>query len=358
MAADRGNEARHAATREAMRRAVEQGVPGVTGQARDVRGTWNGAAGVADLTTQRPRGAGERYRIGSITKTFVATVLLQLEAEAKLDLDDTVDRWLPGAVQGHGHDGRRITVRQVLNQTSGIHDYLADPGFAQRVLTENFLEHRDETWTRDQLLATAMKHRPDFEPGTGWHYSNTNYLLAGMVIEKVTGRPYGEEIDRRVIKRLGLRSTSLPGTDRTLPAPSARAYTRFGGGPDATAYDVTEFNPSWASSAGEMISTSADLNRFVTALLGGELLPPAQLREMKTTVSAEKEYPGERYGLGLIRKRLSCGTVVWGHDGGLHGSHSQAVTTEDARHSMAFNFNTDRAGDLGAVLDAEFCGPR
>ncbi|MEV5509726.1 serine hydrolase [Streptomyces orinoci] len=155
-----------------------------------------------------------------------------------------------------------------------------------------------------------------------------------------------------------------PGAALHLPAryrppaarPPARAYTRFGGGPAARAYDVTEFNPSWAGSAGEMISSSADLDRFLAALLGGELLPPAQPAAMKTTVPAEHEFPGEHYGLGLIRKRLSCGEEMWGHDGGLHGSLSQAASTEDGRHFMALNFNTDRAGSPGAVVDAEFCG--
>ncbi|KNB50658.1 peptidase [Streptomyces caatingaensis] len=348
----------HAAVRQAMDEAVERGVPGVTAQVRDAHGRWDGTAGVADITTGRPRGADERYRIGSITKSFVATVMLQLEAEGKLGLDDTVERWLPGAVRGHGHDGRRVTLRQLLDHTSGIRNYLEDPVVQKRLTTKEFLDHRYETWPRERLLAAALNGPPDFAPGTGWHYSNTNYLLAGLVVERATGHPYAEEIDRRIIKRLGLRSTSLPGTDSRLPGPGARAYTRFGGGAGDTMYDITEFNPSWAGAAGEMISTSADLNRFITALLGGELLPPRQLKEMKTTVSAENEFPGERHGPGLIRKRLSCGTVVWGHDGGLHGSLSQVAATEDGRHSIAFNFNTDRAGDVGAVLDAEFCGRR
>ncbi|MGK5629473.1 serine hydrolase domain-containing protein [Streptomyces sp. URMC 123] len=331
------------------------GVPGVTAQARDEHGVWNGTSGVGDLATGRPRGTDDRYRIGSVTKTFVATVLLQLEAEGRLDLDDTVDTWLPGAVRGNGNDGRRVTVRQLLNHTSGLHEYLADPELTRKILTEDFLDHRSDTWTREQLLAAALRHRPDFAPGTDWHYSNTNYLLAGMIIEKVTGRPYGEEIRRRIVDRLGLRSTSLPGTDTAMPRPSSRAYTRFGGDAGAKTHDITEFNPSWAGAAGEIISTSADLNRFFTALLGGELLPPAQLAAMKTTVSAEKEFPGDRYGLGLIEKKLSCGAVVWGHDGGLHGSQTQAVTTADGRHALAFNFSIDRGGSLNGVVEAEFC---
>ncbi|MFI6354937.1 serine hydrolase domain-containing protein [Streptomyces sp. NPDC050743] len=345
----------HAATRKAVEAAVRAGVPGVTATAKDAHGTWSTTAGVGDLRTGTPRSTADRYRVGSITKTFVATVLLQLEAEGRLSLDDTVDKWLPGVVRGHGHDGRHITVRQLLNHTSGIYNYTEDEDFGRAYFTEKgFSRHRYDTLAPRELVAVAMRHKPDFAPGTSWNYSNTNYVLAGMVIQKVTGHSYATEITRRVIHPLHLRATSLPGTKVTVPHPSSRAYSKFTD-PSGPAYDVTALNPSLASAAGEMISNSADLDRFYGALLGGKILPPHQLKEMKTTVGIKGSPSPGRYGLGLMETPLSCGVQVWGHDGGIHGSTSTAITTQDGRHSLALNFNGDWAGEGRAVAEAEFC---
>lgn len=153
----------------------------------------------------------------------------------------------------------------------------------------------------------------------------------------------------------GARSTDTHAAARRAIQAAVRA-----GVPGVTAtatgptYDVTTLNPSIASSAGEMISDSADLDRFYSALLGGKLLPPRQLKEMKTTVKSQ--IPNSGYGLGLIDTTLSCGVHVWGHDGGIHGSASTAVTTTDGSHSLALNFNGDWVGDTAAVTEAEFCG--
>ncbi|MGW3668083.1 serine hydrolase domain-containing protein [Streptomyces sp. NPDC005141] len=346
----------HSPTRQAVEAAVRDGVPGVTATAGDRRGAWSATAGVGDLRTGAPRSAADRYRVGSITKTFVSTVLLQLEAEGRLSLDDTVDEWLPGVVRGNGNDGTGITLRRLLNHTSGIFDYTADEDFVRTYfLKDGFLRHRYDTSTPEQLVAIALSHKPDFAPGTSWNYSNTNYVLAGMVIEKVTGHSYASQIRERIIKPLGLHATSVPGTRVTLPRPSSRAYSKLAETTTGPTYDVTTLNPSLASSAGEMISDNADLNRFYTALLRGRLLPREQLKEMKTTVEVDG-IPNAGYGLGLIDRELSCGVHVWGHDGGIHGSVSSAVTTADGRHSLSFNFNGDWSGDSDAVIEAEFCG--
>ncbi|MFF4898662.1 serine hydrolase domain-containing protein [Streptomyces sp. NPDC001068] len=346
----------HRATREAARAAVAAGVPGVTATVRDPHGTWSTTAGVGDTRTGAPRSASDHYRVGSVTKTFVATVLLQLEAQGRLSLDDTVDKWLPRVVRGHGHDGRRITVRQLLNHTSGIFNYTADDDFGRTYfLKDGFLRHRYDTLTPAELVGIAMRHEPVFAPGTGWSYSNTNYVLAGMVIKAVTGHSYAREITRRVIEPLHLTGTSVPGTRHTLPSPSSRAYSKLADTATGPTYDVTALNPSLASSAGEIVSTSADLTRFYQALLRGRLLPARQLTEMRTTVPVPGD-PGSAYGLGLIDRTLSCGVHVWGHDGGIHGSSSTAATTADGRHALAANFNGDWTGDPGAVLEAEFCG--
>ncbi|WP_225986967.1 serine hydrolase domain-containing protein [Streptomyces spectabilis] len=347
----------HRATQQAMDAAVRDGVPGVTGQAVDEYGTWQGTSGIGDLTTRQPRGTRDRYRVASVTKTFVATVLLQLEAEDEIRLDDTVERWLPGVVRGHGHDGGRITVRQLLNHTSGIYNWTRDPKIQRTLFSKEFLEHRYDTWTPGQQVRIAMRHEPDFAPGSGWNYSDTNYILAGMIIEKVTGQPYGDEIQQRIIEPLGLRGTTVPGTDPRLPTPSSRAYSTLRDPEEKNTYDVTEYNPSVAGAAGEMISTSADLNRFFTALLGGDLLPKRQMNAMTTTVAMDPEHPDRlRYGLGLRQSKATCGKEIWAHGGDFHGTVAVAATTRDGSHALAFNFNRDRAGDIDAVLDAEFCG--
>jgi len=346
----------HTATLTAIQAAVDIGVPGVTATVKDGRNTWSTTAGVGNLRTGKPRSAVDRYRVGSITKTFVSTVILQLEAEGRLSLDDTVAKWLPGVVEGNGHDGTKVTLRQLLNHTSGIFNYTADDDFGATYFTKDgFFQHRYDTKSAADLVAIAMTHKPDFAPGTSWNYSNTNYVLAGMVIEKVTGNSYETEIHSRIINPLHLKATSLPGARVTVPQPSSHAYSKLARTSTGPTYDVTRLNPTIASSAGSLISDSSDLDRFYGALLRGELLPPKQLKEMKATVPTG-EGGGTRYGLGLADVTLPCGVHVWGHDGGIHGSSSVAVTTADGRHSLAFNFNGDWSGDAGAVVVGEFCG--
>ncbi|POX38377.1 peptidase [Streptomyces sp. Ru73] len=347
----------HRGTRAAMDAQVAKGVPGVIGRVTEDGKVWKASSGVGNTGTGQPRGADDAFRVGSITKTFVATVLLQLEAEHRLSLDDTVEHWLPGVVRGHGHDGRRVTLRQLLNHTSGIRDVFEAEEFRDKVTGPGFLKHRYDTWTPRQLVRLAMKGAPAFEPGTSWSYSNTNYVLAGMVIEKATGKPYGKEVERRVLKPLGLRHTVVPGTDPRMPGPHGIAYSKLlAEKPGPEVYDATELNPSLASSAGEMISTAGDLNRFYRALLRGELFPHRQLKEMLTTVPAGEVGPGIRYGLGLMTQKLSCGVRLYGHGGGIHGSSSEAVSTRDGRHTAAFNLNADWTGDSVDMVEAEFCG--
>jgi len=338
----------HAATQQALDAAVAEGVPGAVAQARDGKARWVGTAG--------ERKGADRFRVGSITKTFTATVLLQLQAEGRLDLDDPVEKWLPGVVRGHGHDGRKITVRQLLNHTSGIYSYTEDPAFQEKVFGPGFLQHRYDTWTPKQLVAVAMAHKPDFAPGTDWNYSNTNFVLAGMVVEKVTGRPYGKEIENRIVKPLKLRATSVPGTDSRMPEPNSRAYSKLSRETGGATHDVTELNPSIAGAAGEMVSDANDLQTFYRALLKGRLLPAAEMKEMTDTVQVSPDLPGVGYGLGLMRQKLSCGKEVWGHGGGIHGSHSEAQATRDGKHSLAANFNADWTGDTQKLIEAEFCG--
>ncbi|UGY93709.1 serine hydrolase domain-containing protein [Streptomyces gobiensis] len=353
---DHGNDT----TQAALERMVENGAPGVGAMSHRPDGTWFGQAGAADLDTGRERTAKDRFRAASITKTFIATVLLQLEAEGKLSLDDTVEDWLPGVVQGNGNDGSKITLRQLLQHTSGLFNYTADPEMWER-FTTGFPQHRYDTYKPRELVSIALQHQPDFEPGKGWSYSNTGYVLAGMVIEEATGKPYAKAVKQRVIKPLKLKETSFPGTRVTLPRPHAVAYSKlWSEDPDAKIHDVTELNPSWAGAAGEIVSTTGDLNRFFGALLRGELLPRPQQSAMFNTVPVGDEFPGE-YGLGIYSLKLSCDKTVWGHGGSLHGSLSNVLGTRNGDHVLTANMNGDWLRDEQAYSDlfeAEFCGKK
>ncbi|WP_461028830.1 serine hydrolase domain-containing protein, partial [Streptomyces sparsus] len=347
-----------AATRSALERLVAGGIPVAEALTTTATGSWFDHAGVADLRTGRARQVADHFRAGSITKTFVATVLLQLEAEGALDLDDTVERWLPGLLDANGFDGRKTTVRHLLQHTSGLPDYTADREVLHH-LTTGFDQHRYRTRTARQLIGTALRHRPDFPPGTGWSYSNTGYLVAGLVIEQATGRSWADEVRSRIIGPLRLTGTSLPGTRTTLPGPHPVAYSApgadtAGGGPR----DVTLLNPSWAGAAGEIVSTVTDLNRFYRALLRGELLPDAQQSAMFDSVPLDPAGTAG-YGLGVESRTLSCGTTVWGHAGDIHGSAARTLGTADGSRVLTFHLNGDwltGSARETAVTEAAFCG--
>ncbi|MFI6689836.1 serine hydrolase domain-containing protein [Streptomyces sp. NPDC050485] len=283
-------------------------------------------SGVADVKSHAPMRRDSRFRIGSMTKPFVATVVLQLVGEGRVVLDAPVERYLPGVVRGHGNDGRRITIRQLLQHTSGIPDYL--DYLKPEVVLNDPLAHYD---SRD-LVKLALAHPPAFESGTNWAYSNTGYLLAGMLIERVTGHPYGDEIRRRVIKPLGLRQTSVPVDGSEIRGPHPRGYARPG--KDAPLKDITALNPTLAGPSGSMISSGADFNRFLDALLRGKLLAPTQLHEMMRTRPTGNP-DGGAYGLGLESHPLPCGDLAWGHDGGIPGYQSTGAATADGRQATA-----------------------
>ncbi|MET7521717.1 serine hydrolase domain-containing protein [Streptomyces sp900116325] len=300
-------------------------------------------ASAAPYDTYRSTGPGirrqDRFRAGSVTKTFVATVVLQLAREHRLRLSDTVDRHLAGLVRGHGNDGRRITLRALLTHTSGLYNYTVDTNAHPATATA--------------AVRAAIAHRPMNTTG-GFAYSNTNYVLLGLVIQHVTGHSYATEIRRRIINPLHLTGTSLPGARTALPAPHGRGYSRDPA--DGSLHDVTALDPRTAGAAGELISTLADLNRFYAALLGGRLLPPAQLDALLNTGTADGIY-----GMGIYPQKLSCGTTVWGHNGHIAGSYVRTAATRDGRHTLTFRINTDSLSDATfepALLEAEFCRPR
>ncbi|MEN3360593.1 MAG: D-alanyl-D-alanine carboxypeptidase [Mycobacteriales bacterium] len=319
------------------------GVTGVIASVDLGRRRLTGHAGVADVTTGRPVAEDGYFRVGSQTKTFVSVVLLQLVAERRLALDDTVDRWLPGVVTGNGNDGRAITIRQLLQHTSGVYNYTND--LADLVgSADGFRQHHLDHASPQDLVAIAMRHQPEFAPGTAWDYSNTNYILAGMVIKRVTGQTWSQQVSTRILRPLGMTHTSVPGDRPYLPRPHAEGYQEFPeGGP---LVDTTILNPTWAGAAGAMVSTAADLTRFWHALQGGALLHPAMRAQLHRTVLAttfQDVAPGGRYGLGIMWLPLSCGGGYWAHDGDIPGFATVDGVSDDGRRSVVVSASTELA---------------
>ncbi|GAA5113134.1 serine hydrolase domain-containing protein [Alloalcanivorax gelatiniphagus] len=288
-------------------------------------------AGTAEIGTARPIDPESRVRIASNTKMFTATVVLQLVAEGRVELDAPVERYLPGVVRGSGNDGRRITVRHLLQQRSGIPDYDAlviDAGGSLGAVAHTYFEPH-------QLLDAALAERRHFRPGTAWEYSNTNYVLLGLLAQRVTARPIGEEIERRIIRPLDLTDTYWPEAgEQRLRGPHPHGYlAEEPGGPWT---ESTRIDPSLGWAAGQLVSTPADLGRFMEGLLEGELLPADLLAEMKRGVRAPHfdAAPGWRYGLGLASHDLACGVTGWGHGGDIQGFETRNLVTEDGRWAV------------------------
>lgn len=199
-----------------------KGALGVLAEVAGPGGRTVARAGSADAGSGRPMPWDGRFRIGSATKTFTAAVVLRLVEKGRLSLDDTVEHWLPGVVRGHGNDGRLITVRQLLRHTSGLRDVA--PAIAALNSAPGYHAERFRTYTPDQLMRIAMSDSPKLPPGKGWAYSNTNYILAAMIIEVVTGRSWAREVEARIISPLGLSDTTVPSTGPLVRGPHAHGY--------------------------------------------------------------------------------------------------------------------------------------
>ncbi|MGK4584912.1 serine hydrolase domain-containing protein [Kitasatospora sp. HPMI-4] len=337
------------------KRLVDAGAPGVVVRVDDGHGR------PVEIVEQAPWAAkdhrlkaGDEFRMGSNTKTMMATIALQLVAEGRLALTDPVEKWLPGQVP----NGRAITLRMLLNHTSGLFDYTDDPALVQPILGKD--PHR---WTSAELLAVGVKHPPLFAPGTRWSYSNTDYAAVGAVLERVTGASLADLIRDRIARPLNLKHTYLAvdggwhgryargyePDSAHMPAGVPTAFRAVAGVPRDGHVNVSGNDPSWGGAAGAVVSTAQDWSRFFTALMSGRLLPAAQLAELRSTVPMDPENPvnGPGSGLGIETGTTPCGTI-WAHDGGVTGYSSVNLTDSTGSRTATVLVSTEFLFEFGA----------
>jgi D-alanyl-D-alanine carboxypeptidase len=287
-------------------------------------------SGVADIESGRPVRAADQFRIGSLTKPYVAVVVMQLAEEGTLSLDDTVEQWLPGLIP----KGKQITVRDLLGHRSGLVEYEEDPRVLAPYLKGDFGYH----WEPQELIGISTQHPPSAAPGTKVVYSNTNYTVLGLLVEEATGRSLATELDERIFAPLGLEATSFAeGTE--LEAPYARGY--LAGGKELL--DVTGISPSHYWAAGNLVSTAGDVARFYEALMEGELLEEDSMEEMTSYV--EEESSLER-GLGVAHGEYECGAWT-GHDGSVPGYLALARNLDSGRQVVVLTNSVTRGDTIG-----------
>ncbi len=300
----------------------QAGIPGVVvGLWMPGRGSYVRATGVADTATGRPMSTDSYVRIGSETKTFTVTALLELVDRHRVGLDDPISAYVDGVP-----DGGRITLRQLAEMRSGLFPYTSDPDFVRALQTD---PHRH--FSPQEVLAYGFRHHNTFDPGAAFEYSNTNLVLLGLVVEKVSGQRLADFLQRRVLRPAHLRHTLLP-RDAEFPDPHPRGYT------DQTlsgaVEDVTDWNPSWAWAAGAMISDLQDLRRWAEVVATGKLLgPETQAERLKTLPTG---FPGTSYGLGIFDAN---GWI--GHNGSIPGYETVTVYLPSQRATLVIMINTD-----------------
>lgn len=324
-------------------RVMAAGAPGVLVVVKQNGNTRVETRGLADRGRSSRMRADMRFRVGSVTKTFVATLVLLLAEDGKLGLDDTVERWLPGVIPG----GREMTVRHLLAHTAGLFDYVAD----ERVAAD-----RERHWTPRELVSLAVAHAPERSPpGRSFAYSSTNYIVLGLIAERAGGASLGRQLRDRLFEPLGLRFTDfVPGVIRGPHMHGHLAPSRQGivtGSP----VDTSDEPAWWTWAAGGIVSTAADVQRFFAALLKGRVLGAGPLREMETLTPTGRL----RYGLGIAAVQTSCGRA-WGHSGNVQGTIAVAWNTRNASRQLVLVVNTyPLSADLDKAVrrlqDAAFC---
>ncbi|MEU0543163.1 serine hydrolase domain-containing protein [Nocardia sp. NPDC005978] len=345
-----------AQVQRALDAAVAAGTAGVQVVVTEGGRDWQATAGVGDAGTGSGFPADAHVRAGSNTKAFAATVIMQLVSAGSVQLDAPIERYLPGLVQGEGIDGNRITVRNLMQHTSGLPEYLELPE-----LDRDYADLLDTRFDAAELVRSAVRTMPaHFPPGEKAEYSNTNYLILGLLIERVTGRTFAAEVATRITEPLGLGGTYIPAPGELgLRDPHPLGYEVV----DGKRTDMTRYDPSFAGAAGALVSTGADLNRFFTALLSGSLLEPAQVTEMRRDPRPLTNRPaGIDYGLGLALLTVPCDRQVWGHGGSIPGFRTYDGVTADGRAvSVLANerpANAAAAAALQSVFDTAICaGP-
>jgi D-alanyl-D-alanine carboxypeptidase len=325
---------------------VRDGAPGALVIVRTPTRVRRAARGVSSRDPRVPLRATARFRIASVTKPFVATVVLEVVGERKLSLDDSVEHWLPGLVP----NGSDITIRELLNHTSGIYNYTDDRGFSQKQLADP-----THIWSPRDLIAIATSHPPLFAPGTGWSYSNTNYVILGLVVEAVTGTTLERQLRTRLFDPLTLGSTSyVPQVDTsgTLVHGFIGSAT-FPDVPSGTLIDVTSaLNGSWFWGSAAIVSNGDDVTKFFASLLRGKILPSNLLTAMKTVA------PGYDYGLGLMRVQTACG-VAYGHVGDFIGHRNVVYAKANGKRVVDVMVNVDATdvswGELEGDAQVALC---
>lgn len=327
------------------------GVPGLFAEVRAGDHVWRGAAGVADVDTGRPITVGLRHRVGSITKTFTAAAVLRQVEHGRLGLDTPIGHYLPRLVPGER--GAAITVRMLLDHTSGLAEYLpfaypslrAFPDIA-KTGPQSFEDHRFTRFEAADLIgmgvAAPAVGTPGGAPGV---YSNTNYLLLGELLEHVTGTAAEKHITQDVIERAGLRDTGFPeGTH--VDGPHSRLYEAWFGKIDPPR-DYSVFDMSWVGPSASLVSTVADLNRFFRLLLAGEIVSRSSLEQMRRTVPViSQEGKLIDYGLGLHPVEAPGQATFWGHGGTVWGGGALAVIREDGERQLSVALNLQRWNHL------------
>ena len=334
-------------------RLVEAGAPGAIVVVRTPGGVRRAAAGAASLRPQVALHPTDRYRIASVTKSFVAAVVLQLAGERRLRLSDPIERGLPGEVP----NGRAITLRELLGHTSGLFDYDDDGDWVKARIADP-----GRTWTARELVAVATRNPPHFPPGRDWSYSNTNYVLLGLVVEAVTKHTLGDELRARIIVPLALDSTSYP-SGTAIGRGAAHGYQGSAPGlpiPAGRLVDVTTRVSPSAWGAGQLVSNADDLTRFFAALLHGRVIPKNELRDMKAPVGGGKAIPFTApYGLGLDIVHTPCGTA-YGHAGDMPGYRNIVLARGDGARVAAVMVNVVSArlrwDAIQNAATTAFCG--
>ncbi|MFC6018853.1 serine hydrolase domain-containing protein [Plantactinospora solaniradicis] len=334
--------------------AAIRGLPSAEATAAQVRvttgaGCWTGRSGARDLRTDAPVPADARFRIGSVTKAFTATVVLQLVAEGRVGLDVPVQRYLPRLLPA---DYPAVTVRQLLDHTNG----LPSPTLPDTV--EWQLAHRFDRWTPEQIVRAGLRNERTFEPGDKQHYTNMGYIVAGMLIERITGHSYAHEMRERIFEPLGLRDTYVPGSDPTIRGPHALGYQTVSRNGRTALVDVTNWSQTMTPAAGDMISTLADLDTFLRELFAGRLLPAAQLDEMFTLPDVSDVDGGRAlYSIGLTAFPLPTGEVLWGKSGARWGYSTAIAASRDGTLRAAYSVNsTDAKGETQPAITERIIG--